>query len=340
MGNEFTRVARHGDGYTKLMTAAANAELSNLVGVEDLERQLAFVHTSAAGPREGLFGPHSLMWRISREAAIFLGAGRALLLQLAHPWVAAAITEHSRTLDDPVGRFHRTFDTVFTMVFGDLDQALAAARRLHRRHMAICGRLREDAGPFSAGSSYRANDVAALIWVYATLVDTALVAHDLVLPSLTMEERERYYAENRLFAGLFGIPQPSLPYDWRAFASYNEAMWRSDILTVGPAARTIARQLFDGARPWLRVPRWYQTVTAHLLPPRLRTAFGFRYGETDRLAAHRTIERIRRVYPLLPDRLRYVAPYQEAQARMLGRAHPDLATQALNLLWIGRPRSS
>jgi hypothetical protein len=38
--------------------------------------------TSAAGAREGIFGPRSLMWRISREAAVSLAAGRALLLQL------------------------------------------------------------------------------------------------------------------------------------------------------------------------------------------------------------------------------------------------------------------
>ena len=53
---------------------------------------------------------------------------RALLLQLAHPWVAAAIIDHSRTLGDPIGRFHRTFAVVFTMVFGTVDQALSAAR--------------------------------------------------------------------------------------------------------------------------------------------------------------------------------------------------------------------
>ena len=64
---------------------------------------------------------NSLTWRIDREALTFLVAGRALLLQLAHPWVAAAIAEHSKTIDDPIGRFHRTFAVVFTMVFGTLD---------------------------------------------------------------------------------------------------------------------------------------------------------------------------------------------------------------------------
>jgi hypothetical protein len=108
------------------MTSAA-------VGREDFERQLEVVRALAPGEMEGVFGPDSLTWRIDREALTFLGAGRALLLQLAHPWVAAAIAEHSKTIDDPIGRFHRTFAVVFTMVFGTLDQALSAARALHRR---------------------------------------------------------------------------------------------------------------------------------------------------------------------------------------------------------------
>ena len=147
----------------------------------------------------------SLTWRVDREAAIFLGAGRALLLQLAHPWVAAAISEHSRTFADPVGRFHRTFNITFTMVFGTLDQALAASRRLHRRHAAVTGILPQAAGRFEAGSAYSANEVSALRWVHATLVETALQTHDLVLPVLTNSEREQYWAEAKLYAALFGI---------------------------------------------------------------------------------------------------------------------------------------
>src|SRR4051794_24355491 len=100
----------------------------------DLERSLTFVQESAAGAAEGVFGGESTIWKVDREAAVFLGAGRALLLQLAHPWVATAIADHSSALADPIGRFHRTFDVVFTMVFGSLDQALHMSRRLHRRH--------------------------------------------------------------------------------------------------------------------------------------------------------------------------------------------------------------
>ena len=74
-----------------------------------LEQSLEVVRAHAAGSEAGVFGPNSQIWRIDREAAAFLGAGRALLMQLAHPWVASAIAQHSTALSDPIGRFHGTF---------------------------------------------------------------------------------------------------------------------------------------------------------------------------------------------------------------------------------------
>lgn len=308
-----------------------------LVGEQEFEVALALVRAKAAGADEGVFGPASLTWRIDREAAIFLGAGRALLLQLAHPWVAAAIAEHSQALSDPIGRFHRTFATMFSMVFGSLDHALDATRRLYRRHASITGILPQSAGPFDAGSGYRANEAAALQWVHASLVDTALVAHDLVLPPLGPQECEQYWAENRLFAALFGLQVNQLPKDWAGFGAYTGAMLNSDTLSVTPAARDIAGQIFRGTRPWLRPPAWYMAMTAMMLPQPLRAGFGLEFGAREQSAAERALRWLRRVYPRLPERLRYVGPYQEAMARLRGRPRPDAFTRVLNRGWIGRP---
>jgi uncharacterized protein (DUF2236 family) len=307
-----------------------------LVSEDDLGVALDFVRAGARGSVEGIFGPTSLTWRIDREAVIFLGAGRALLLQLAHPWVAAAIAEHSRTFADPIGRFHRTFEVMFTMVFGTLDQALAAARNLHRRHAMIVGLLPEAIGPFDKGSLYRANEVSALRWVHATLVETALMAHNLILPALTVEERERYWAESRLFGALFGLTPVDLPADWASFVAYTEATVQSDVLSVSTAAREVAGQIFCGARTWLRPPRWYQALSLQMLPERLRMGFGFPFDEHERRYADRALTWIRRGYPILPTRLRTVGPYQEAQARLQGKPQLDWTTRWLNRVWIGR----
>jgi uncharacterized protein (DUF2236 family) len=327
----------------------------------DLDRELALLRDTAAGRPGGVFGPGSMVWRVDREAAICLGAGRELLLQLAHPWVAAAIAEHSRSLCDPVGRFHRTFHPVFTMVFGTTEEAFAAARRLHHRHSMITGTLPadtlpagtlpadmlpagalptgalpEDAGGFAGGSAYQANDIAALRWVHATLIDSALLAYELVLPPLDPADRERYWAEARVFAGLFGIPQSALPQDWAGFERYVAAMLASRQLAVSPVARVIASRLLAGAGTRWRVPTWYRGLTAALLPQRLRDGFVLPDGPADRRAADRALGLLRTLYPRLPTRLRHVAPYHEASARLRGRQRPGATTRLLNRLWIGR----
>jgi uncharacterized protein (DUF2236 family) len=303
---------------------------------QELERELSLVCKEAAGSREGVFGPNSMTWRVARESALFLGAGRALLLQLAHPWVAHAIAQHSRALADPLGRFHRTFLVMFTMIFGTLEQALAASRRLHCRHAAVTDTLPTTAGPFAAGSSYCANEASALLWVYATLIETAVQAHDLLLPPLSTGERERYYTESRLLAALFGIPQERLPPNWKAFAAYTHSMLGSDVLTVTAEGGTIAEQMLKGHPHWLLAPSSYRALTASMLPQRRQKDFGLRSGQVERRLVEAAIASLRRIYPLLPERMRFVGPYHEANLRLAGKSPPDLLTQWANRLSIGQ----
>lgn len=309
--------------------------MARVIQPDEFELELARVRTLAAGDVAGVVGPGSLSWRVGREAALFLGAGRALLLQLSHPWVAAGIAEHSSTLEDPVGRFHRTFAVMFTLMFGSLEQAMSAARRLNRRHAAVRGTLPWDAGRFASGSPYSANEASALQWVHATLVETSLIAHDLVLPPLTAAERERYYGESRLFAAMFGLRSDEQPPTWDAFVAYNKAMWDSGELAVTPAARRIAGEVLGGAS-WIRSPGWYRALTAGLLPEEARRGFDLQVRDRDRRRCDRMLRVLRRVYPAAPARLRYVGPYQEAVARVSRRTGPDLLTRGLNRLWIGR----
>jgi len=67
-----------------------------------------------AEPVLGFYGPHSVMWRINREA-VLLGAGpAALLLQVAHPLIALGVARHSDFRTDPFGRLRRTLATPWT----------------------------------------------------------------------------------------------------------------------------------------------------------------------------------------------------------------------------------
>jgi uncharacterized protein (DUF2236 family) len=315
----------------------ASQLVSGLVSEAALEHLLDEVRNSAAGSEHGVFGPASVSWKVHREAALFLAAGRAALLQLAHPWIAAAISQHSTTLSDPIGRFHQTFRVMFTMVFGSVEQALAAAVRLHRRHGGIRGNLPESVGQFAAGCPYEANELGALRWVYATLIHSAVLAYELVLPPLADQEREQYYQESKRLASLFGISRDSLPPHWPGFNAYFETTCESRLLGVTPGTREIAYQLLRGAGSWIRLPCWYTALTTRLLPGRLREEFQLAYGPREQVSAERAIRWFFRICPHLPASIRFVGPYREAQERLRGKSGPGLAVRVSNRLWVGTP---
>lgn len=306
------------------------------VPASELERLLAEVKKSLATPEEGIFGPASVSWKINRESALFLAAGRAALLQLAHPWVGAAIAEHSRTLDDPIGRFHHTFRVIFTIVFGPAENAFAAARQLHRLHQTIAGTLPAAAGCFQRGTAYEANEISALRWVYATLVDSAVVAYELMFPPLSSAEREQYVRESLRMATLFGISPEHLPRTWAEFREYLDAMVESNTLGVSEATRSLAQRLQSGAGLIVAPPFWYQALTAELLPARIREEFALLYGAREQRSASRALRILRSVYTRMPAAVRFVGPYIEAQNRLHGRSS-GLAVRLSNRVWVGQP---
>jgi uncharacterized protein (DUF2236 family) len=310
------------------------------VSRDDSAALIAAVERGVADPRAGIFGPQSISWRINRESALFLGAGRAALLQLAHPWVATALEQHSNLMNKPIERFHNTFRVVFTMIFGSLGQATTAARNLYSLHTRIQGELTQDVASYRRGSHYQANEIAALRWVYATLIDSAVLAYECVLPPLEPHELEAYYAESRTLAGLFGLPPSALPKDWKSFLIYCREKEQSDALGVTDQARVMGQRLLAGAGSWLRPPRWYRALTAAWLPERFRSAFDlpFSPSEQPQLILHTgAVHRLRDLYQRLPGTLRFVGPWHEAQARLAGKS-PGIITKTSNRFWIGQYR--
>lgn len=302
-----------------------------LVTEADFERQISRAAALSPDPRAGLFGPSSIVWRVSRESIVFLGAGRAALMQLAHPYVAHAIDQHSATRTDPLGRFNRTFLNVYGMIFGDLDFAMAAARRVRRVHDRIHGAIDEDVGRFARGHHYRAHDAEALYWVHATLLDTAIQVFEIGHGPLSSAERDEYVREVARFAWMFGIPDELIPTDWASFQAAMERVTDSDTIEVGRPARETARFLLSAPPSLVFGPavRAYRSITAGLLPPRLREAFGLPWGRADRLAYAASVAAVRASYRRLPLRLRVVPDYIEATRRIQGKPAPDKAGRAL-----------
>lgn len=306
------------------MTAREAPDTTEEVTRADLEARLAELRESVPDPRAGLYGPGSASWEIGKESILFLGGGKAALLQLAHPYVAHAIDQHSETRADPLGRFQRTFASVFRMVFGDLAQAERAARRVHAIHSRVTGRIDEHVGAFSAGDRYAANHEPALLWVHATLIESAIQVYDLIVRPLSYEERNRYYQESKRFARLFGISERVLPGDWASFNAYYDGMLSSNVIAVGAPARELAGFLF-AAPSLLHRPlfRWFEIMTAGLLPSRLRDELGLDWGSLERAVYQSSISLLSATYPHLPLRLRYTPAYVRARRRLAGKRGPD-----------------
>lgn len=316
------------------MAGLPSVPTSHLESRPGIEFLLAAVSQRVAGARQGIFGPGSVSWKINRESAVFLGAGRAALLQLAHPWVATALQQHSNVMSRPITRFHNTFRIIYAMIFGSLDQALAAARHLYQLHTAIQGELTESAGGWPRGAHYEANEVAALRWVFATLVESAEIAVECALGPMPADEREEFYADSKTLAGLFGLAENALPENWEAFEAYNTAMHASAELGVTEATRGMAHNLLRGAGSWIPIPRWYRALTTEWIPERFRQEFGLSWSSADFRAAEVARQRIPIVYRRLPQTIRYVGPWHEAQARLAGRRAGPL-TRLSNRFWTG-----
>jgi uncharacterized protein (DUF2236 family) len=309
----------------------------SFVSHSDSEALITAVERNTADPSAGIFGPQSISWRVNRESALFLGAGRAALLQLAHPWVATALQQHSGLMQKPIARFHNTFRIVFTMIFGSLPQATAAARHLYDLHTRIQGQMPESVVAYPRGSHYQANEIAALRWVYATLIESAVLAYESVLPALRSDQIAAYYAESKTMAALFGLPTDALPPDWPAFLAYCRGMEQSNELGVSESARRMAHGLLAGAGSWIKPPHWYRALTTYWLAPRFRDDFQLSLSASDRDAAARAPRWLPRNYRRLPAAVRFVGPYREALARLAGQ-FPGPFTRISNRFWIGQAR--
>lgn len=289
----------------------------------DLEGLITDLTRDVRDPREGLFGQGSLSWRVNREIALLAGGGRAALLQLAHPYVAHAIAEHSPTTRDPAGRFYRTFSAVYAVLFGDVDSTLEAARRVHKMHASIRGPIVEGSAAFPAGHSYAANDEEALLWVYATLVDTAVKTYSLLIRPLSRGERARYYDESRRFAMLFGLSRERTPPDWESFQRYFSSVVDSDTLHVTQRGRELATFVLGSPSPMFGpLMASYRAFTAGLLPHALREAFDLPRGAAQQMAFWLEVRAARAAVHATPARLRYFPAYFDAIRRLEGKG-PD-----------------
>jgi uncharacterized protein (DUF2236 family) len=272
------------------MTARADA----------VERHRAAVRARLLRSDHERAGPGSVTWTINREAVVVAGWGRAILLQLAHPAVAAGVHGHSGfrgSLRASVRRLQSTVDAMLSITFGDTEQMIAAAARINAIHDHVRGHVGE-----GRRRPYSAHDPDLQRWVHATLLDSIPLAYELLVGPLTPGERDQYCAEAAIMEPLLGMPAGWLPRDATGLDAYVREMLSGGGLEVGHTSRALARAV-------LYPPRWYvaypafravQLLTIGSLPASIRAAYGFEWHSRDARALARWTAVLRRSRRLLP----------------------------------------
>ena len=224
--------------------------------------------------------------RVNREAVVVLGWGRAILMQLAHPLVAAGVGGHSRFDAGPVAyieRMRRTIGAMLSLTFGTEEQLRETADRINAIHRRVHGRLGRSVGRYAAGTPYDATDPALLTWVHSTLIDSQLRTYALFVGPLTTDERDRYCAEAAQLGPRLGIPAGALPETTLRLERYLHEMEQEERLAVGEQARSLAAALLAPPGGLPAAPaRWLgRLTTVGLLPAPIRGRYGFAWSARD-----------------------------------------------------------
>ena len=233
----------------------------------------------------------STLRRINAESGLLLGAGYAVLLQIAHPSVAQGVAEHSDFASRPLDRLRGTLYYVYGTALGtdeERERVRAIVRALHRK---------------VRGPGYDALDPELLLWVGATLYRSGERMHDLVIGDFSPEERARFLRDSSVYATALGLPEEEWPASLETFEEYWERAHAR--LEVTDTARDLARDLF---RPKNRL-LWPLTLTQRfltggLLPARLRRDFDIPWSPAKQRGFDRLIRVTRAVYPKLPRPIR------------------------------------
>jgi uncharacterized protein (DUF2236 family) len=270
---------------------------------------------------------HPVSHRVTAERLLLLGWSRAILLQFAHPLIAAGVLEHSGFRDSPVAAVSRLYHTIGAMLaiaFGPHEASMRALDGIRAIHTRVHGSLRHDVGPFAAGTPYSAEDPALVLWVHATLLDSMVTTFERLIGPLSAAERDDYCAESAWVATELGANPDQIPRTWSAMRDYMDCTMASGAIVIGPDARELARALL-----WPSIATVLpgtgsinRLFTASLLPPTIRAAYGLPWSRRRAWAAARLERMIRIARHVSPTRLAWwAAARTSADSRT--RTNPD-----------------
>ncbi|WP_235018101.1 oxygenase MpaB family protein [Thermomonospora echinospora] len=266
-------------------------------------------------------GPDSLTWRFFGDTRLLLVGPRAAVLQNMLPALGQGVLDHSVFFSETFARLRRSAGPILNTVYGG-DEAAATGRRVRDYHTEIKGTMPD-------GSRYHALDPETYYWAHATFVDHMLYGVETFIRPLSEGERRRIYEESRTWFRLYGVSDRAMPEDWKGFQAYWKHMLEEVIVPhktarygVGYATKGLPAPPKVPARLWRAVSPPLNGIASFLtiggMPPAAREPLGLPWSADDERRYQRfaaAVRRAGRLWPLLPEAVRYFPQARRAFAR-------------------------
>lgn len=251
------------------------------------------------------------MWDIAGEYRTLLIVPSALLMQVAHPMVGAAVAQHSGFSADIWGRGIRTGNSMLRYIYGG-SMAVAEGRRLRILHQSLHGTDEQ-------GRPYHALNGAAYTWVHLTLFERYVTARRLFGRPLSESQQLQLYAESLQLGRVLQVPEREMPPTLHDFRIYIRNMVANRLENTA-AARALLVELRKPQRP-LALPdrlgpvwpllretlgRVSWLLALGTIRPQLRELLGQRWTRAEQLELNALAAAVRTGHLFLPERLRYM----------------------------------
>jgi uncharacterized protein (DUF2236 family) len=266
-------------------------------------------------------GPRSLTWRYFGDTRMALVGPRAAVLQNMLPALGQGVLDHSVFFEDTFARVRRSAGPILDTVYGG-PKAPATGQKVRDYHREIKGTMPD-------GTRYHALDPETYYWAHATFLDNMLYGVETFIRPLSEAEKRRVYEESKTWFRMYGVSERAMPEDWEAFQAYWKRMLEEEIVAhktarygVGYVTKGLPRPKKVPAPVWRAVSPPLNSVARFLtvggMHPRMRELLDTPWSAADerrhqRFAAF--VRRLNRLWPLLPEAVRYVPQARAAFAR-------------------------
>lgn len=198
-------------------------------------------------PEPVTLGPGSMLWETFDARTCYTGLA-AGLLQMMHPDIGAGVAEHSIFPRQPWQRIYVTLPVIIGAIFDE--NAEATGRHIRDQHKSIKG-INEQ------GQRYHALNPKTWWWAHATfhhMVEEVLDRFDERV--LTLEDRERLYAETTEWYRRYGVSSKPVPPTYADFRRKWNHICKNELEMTKEADRAIDMVVSHDAARIPGVPQW------------------------------------------------------------------------------------